>query len=107
MNNFNSYLSDPEILSLIGERLREWRVNKGLTQMELIDRSGVSRGALQKLETGTNVDLSTIIAVVRSLGLTENLNLFLPEPEPTIESLKEVRNTASLRRRVRKKTKNG
>lgn len=107
MITFSSYLSNPELLSLIGERLREWRIQKGLTQADLITRTGLSRGAIQKLETGTNVSLSTVIAVVRSLDLIENLNLFLPEPVPTIESLKEIQNTASLRRRVRKKKKNG
>lgn len=103
MTNFTSYLSDPEILSLIGERFREWRINKGLTQKEITDRSGVSRGAIQRLETGKGVDLGTLIAVIRALDLVDHLNHFLPEPEPTIESLKEVRNTVSVRRRVRKK----
>jgi transcriptional regulator with XRE-family HTH domain len=103
MTNFNAYLSDPEILSLIGERFREWMINRGLTQKEIIERSGLSRGAIQRLETGNGVDLGTLVAVIRSLDLVDNLNHFLPEPEPTIKSLKEVRNTTSVRRRVRKK----
>ena len=103
MAKFTTYLTDPEILSMIGERLREWRVSRGFTQKEIIERSGVSRGAIQRLETGSDVAFSTIIAVTRSLDLIDHLNLFLPEPEPTIKSLKEVQNTVSTRRRVRKK----
>ena len=107
MNRFTTYLSNPEILSLIGERLRQWRIKKGLTQNELIQRAGLSRGAIQKIEAGTNVDLNTIVALIRSLDLIDHLNLFLPEPEPTIENLKEIQNTVSQRRRVRKKKKSG
>jgi transcriptional regulator with XRE-family HTH domain len=107
MNNFTAYFSNPEILSLMGERLQQWRIKKGLTQNELVKRTGLSRGAIQKLEAGTNVDLNTIVAVIRSLDLINNLNLFLPEPEPTIKSLKEIQSTTSLRKRVRKKKKNG
>ncbi len=106
MNNFTAYLSNPEIISLMGERLRQRRIKKGLTQKELINLTGLSRGAIQKLETGTNVDLNTVVAVIRSLDLINHLNLFLPEPEPTIKSLKEIQNTMAQRRRVRKKKKN-
>lgn len=106
MNKFTTYLSNPEILALIGERLRQWRVRKNLTQKELIRSAGLSRGAIQKLESGTNVDLKTIVAVIRTLDLIDNLNLFLPEPAPTIESLKEIKNTTTLRKRVRKKKQN-
>jgi transcriptional regulator with XRE-family HTH domain len=101
--NFNTYLTDPEILSLIGTRFREWRISKELTQKEVIECTGVSRGAIQRLEAGGSVDLSTFVSIIRSLDLVDNLNLFLPLPEPTIESLKEIRNTVTSRRRVRKK----
>jgi transcriptional regulator with XRE-family HTH domain len=103
MNSFSTYLSNPEILSLIGERIRQWRIKKEFTQNELTQRTGLSRGAIQKLESGTNVDLNTIIAIIRSLDLIENLNQLLPEPEPTIESLKEIQSTTEFRKRVRKK----
>lgn len=107
MNSFSKYLSNPEVLSLIGERLREWRVKKDITQNELIKHAGVSKSAVQRLEAGANVDLKTIVAVLRALDLVDNLNTFLPEPETTIESLKEIQNTPSQRRRVRKKKING
>ncbi len=83
--------------------MRQWRIKKELTQNELAKQAGISRGAIQKLEFGTNVDQRTFVAVIRVLELIENLNLFLPEPEPTIESLKELRNNTKQRRRVRKK----
>ena len=107
MASFSTYLSNPELLSLIGERLREWRIKKGFTQNELLKLTGLSRGTIQNLEAGTNADLNTVLAVLRALDLIDNLNLFLPEPEPTIESLKEIQNTPSQRRRVRKKKVNG
>ena len=66
MNKFNSHLSDPEIQSLIGERFRQLRINRGFTQQELTERAGVSRGAIQRLETGHGVDLSTFVALART-----------------------------------------
>ncbi len=107
MANFSKYLSNPEILSLIGERLREWRIKDELTQNELMKNTGLSRGTIQNLEAGMNADLNTVVAVLRALDLVDNLNTFLPEPEPSLESLKEIRNTPSQRRRVRKKKVNG
>ena len=103
MNQFSSYLSDPEIQSLIGERFRQWRIHQGFTQIELTERAGVSRGAIQRLETGQGVDLRTLVALIRSLDLVDQLNNFLPEPEPTIQSLKELKEAVPTRRRVRKK----
>ena len=107
MANFSKYLSNPEILSLIGERLREWRIKDELTQNELMKNTGLSRGTIQNLEAGMNADLNTVVAVLRALDLVDNLNTFLPEPEPSLESLKEIRNTPSQRRRVRRKKVNG
>ena len=37
LNRFTTYLSNPEILSLIGERLRQWRIKKDLTQNESLE----------------------------------------------------------------------
>lgn len=107
MSHFSKYLSNPEVLSLIGERLRSWRIKKNITQRDLIKLTGLSRGTIQRLEAGTNVDSTSIVAVVRVLDLIDNLNLFLPEPDPSIESLKEIQITPPQRKRVRKKKSNG
>lgn len=61
----------------IGERLKQARLNADLTQAELASRTGLNRRTILNAEKG-KVQLKNLVAILVSLGMAEQLNLFLP-----------------------------
>ena len=75
---------------MLGLRFREYRLALGLTQAELSQQAGVSVMTIHKFETGTtgNVSATTLITLMRYVGLIENLDKLIPEiPESPYSSL--------------------
>ncbi|HEX2393203.1 MAG TPA: helix-turn-helix transcriptional regulator [Solirubrobacterales bacterium] len=54
--------------------LKTWRKLRGLTQVQLADRAGISRTALSRLEHGgEGVSLESFMRVLRALGVLDDL----------------------------------
>ena len=82
-------LSDTAILKRLGTRLKAYRIARGMKQQELAAESGVGVSTIAKIENGQSVALSLFVSVMRTLGLLENLDLLVPEQEPSpLELLK-------------------
>ncbi len=78
----NSYInwdaqSDQAISKIIGAYIKENRLNQNKTQEELATAAGISRSTLSLLERGQKVNLSTLIQVLRILGLLYTLQSFV------------------------------
>ena len=73
--------SNTQIIQLLGERFRTYRVNLRMTQKELSERSGISVPTIQKFEAGnaTNISLSTLLTLMRNTGLIEFADKLIPE----------------------------
>ena len=85
----NGYLTDEAVLAELGSRLERTRLERNLTQRELAIEAGVERKALQRIEAGESVKLTSLIRVLRALGLLDALDRLVPEPVPSpIELLK-------------------
>ena len=57
-----------EILRLFGERLRELRTERGLTQEQLAELAGVDRNYIGQIERGErNVALVNIVRIAQAL----------------------------------------
>ncbi len=100
----NGYLTDDVVLAELGARLERTRLERNLTQRELAEEAGVERKALQRLEAGQPVRLTSFIRVLRALGLLDALERLVPEPPPSpIEQLelhgKRRRRASGERRR--------
>jgi len=82
-------LTDAAVLSELGERLARMRLEQELRQSELAARAGIGQATLQRLENGQEVRLSTLIRVLRALGLLDALDALVREPGPSpLELLK-------------------
>ena len=92
-------MSDEAILREIGDRLKQARLQRNVTQATLSALTGVSRRTVQKTEEGDVSTLKTLIALLRGLGLLDQLNLLMPEtPLSPIQLVKlygKVRRRAS------------
>jgi putative transcriptional regulator len=64
----------------IGERLKQARLNRDLTQFEVAELAGVARKTVLNAEKG-KVALDIMIAILMALDLTEQIDLFLPKQE--------------------------
>ena len=98
--------TDEAVLSELGRRLAQVRLQRNLTQARLAEQAGVSKRTVERLESGSvATQLSGFIRVCRVLDLVERFNLLVPEPVPSpVEQLK-LRGRKRLRASEREKPK--
>ena len=90
--------SEQVILKEFGARIRQYRIALNMTQAELADKCGISSSTEVRVENGTDSKISSYIKILNALGLTQNMDLLLPEPQPDFQALFEQKPA---RKRVR------
>lgn len=98
----SSTLTDAAILSELGQRLSQARLNSGLTQAELAEQAGVSKRTLERVEAGASTQLVTLIRLLRVLDLVTGLDQLIPQDSLSPMALLEEVKTGY---RVNKKSK--
>lgn len=89
--------SNEQVLRELGARVRAARIDTPFTQEELAVRAGVSLSTVAKLERGEDVRLSSVLDILRALGLLASVNALVPEatPRPSeLAALGKVRQRA-------------
>lgn len=64
----------------LGERLKQARLNRDLTQTEVAERAGVARKTVLNAEKG-KAQLEVFVAIMLALGIGGQLDVFLPRQE--------------------------
>ena len=100
----NTYAqSDQSILKEIGQRLRQQRLSRNLTQVELAEQGGIDPGVLRKIEAGKGYTITAFIGAIRALKLLDGLVAAVPGPLPSPLEMAKLkgheRERASGRRR--------
>lgn len=94
----NTRYSDREIIQILGERFRKYRIALGLTQAMLSEKAGVSMMTIHKFESGSagNVSMQTLLSLLRYTGLIGNFDGLIPDvqdsPYFSISNRKRVRH---------------
>ncbi len=70
--------TDGAILAELGARLAWRRIDSGVTQAELAKAAGVSKRSVERIEAGRAAELPTLIRVLRSLALGDELDALVP-----------------------------
>ena len=99
MADFYEY-STPELVRLLGERFKEYRMRCNLTQKEVAEQSGIGLTTIHKFENGTagNLSLSTFILFLKVIGQVDALDDVLPElPESPYLVRKEEKKAQRIR----------
>ena len=99
MADFYEY-SIPELVRLLGERFKEYRMRCNLTQKEVADQSGIGLTTIYKFENGTagNLSLSTFILLLKVVGQVNALDDVMPElPESPYLVRKEEKKAQRIR----------
>jgi transcriptional regulator with XRE-family HTH domain len=82
--NITKQTTDETILSELGARLAQIRLERNLTQAQLAGQAGISKRTMERLESGAvATQLSGFIRVCRALNLVERFDLLIPEAAPS------------------------
>lgn len=99
MADFYEY-STTELVRLLGERFKEYRMRCNLTQKEVAEQSGIGLTTIHKFENGTagNLSLSTFILLLKVIGQVDALDDVMPElPESPYLVRKEEKKAQRIR----------
>lgn len=79
MTDFYEY-SVPELVRLLGDRFKEYRLRCNLTQKEVAQLSGIGMTTIHKFENGTagNLSLSTFLLLLKVVGRIDSVDSLLP-----------------------------
>ena len=86
MNN-NKYITNQDIIKILAQRIKEYRLVARLSQKEMAEKSGVGLATISHFEQGvmTNMTLNNYISLIRVVGMEERILELLPElPVPPI-----------------------
>jgi len=82
-------LTDESVLRELGNRLKQTRLERNITQDRLAREAGVAKTTVERLESGGGVQLESFIRILRALDLLDRLDAVLTEPLPSpVERLK-------------------
>lgn len=90
--------SNVAVLKELGQRIKDIRIARSMTQNELCEKSGVSFATIARIEGGEASNINNLLRIMRVLGLVENFELLIPEQEQLPEDLfqkREKRKRAS------------
>lgn len=99
---FINDLSDKAVLTELGRRITEYRLNQDKTQAALALEAGVSTRTMARVERGDSVQASSIIRILRALRLVENLDTLIPKP--AISPVQQLKMRGKRRQRASSKS---
>jgi transcriptional regulator with XRE-family HTH domain len=67
-----------ELESLLGENIKNFRLQKGLHRDDLSNQAGISISALKNLENGEGATVKTLVRVIRALGREDWIEAVAP-----------------------------
>jgi transcriptional regulator with XRE-family HTH domain len=89
----------------VSDSVSRWRRLRGLTQAQLAERAGVSRGVARRLEAGEGgVSIENLLRILRALGIAE---LVTDALDPLSSDIGRLRAEQQLPTRVRPKRWDG
>lgn len=90
-------VTDEAILSELGGRLAQRRLELQLTQERLAEQAGVSKRTVERIEAGATTQMSTMIRILRVLELLDCLEALVPVAGPRPMDLLKLKGKARKR----------
>ncbi len=77
--HIDELVTDAAVLAELGRRLARHRLERNWTQAELAAQAGVGQATVQRAERGESVQMTSMIKLLRTLGLLGGLDVAIPE----------------------------
>ncbi len=77
------FQGDRALLEALGARIAARRIAEDRTQQSLAAEAGVGRSTVERMEAGRSTQLSSLIRVLRVLGLAERIVDLVPAAGPS------------------------
>ena len=81
--------NESAILTELGRRIKQYRIELGLTQAELAEKCGISSSTETRIESGVDSKMSNYLKILYGLGLLGNTDVLIPESQPDFKALFE------------------
>jgi len=72
-------MTDASVLAELGRRLERHRLERNWTQAELAAEAGIGQATVQRAERGESVQMTSMVKLLRALGLLGGLDVAIPE----------------------------
>ena len=72
-------MSSNFVISELGNRIKQYRINSQITQAELAKMTGISLRNIVRIEKGEDTQIKNIIKILSALHLQNNLDLLIPD----------------------------
>jgi len=90
-------LTDEAVLTELGRRFVQRRLEFQFTQEMLAEQAGVSKRTVERIEAGATAQMSTMIRILRALELLDRLETLVPETGPRPMDLVKLKGKARQR----------
>lgn len=77
----NKSLATPDVIRNLGMRFRDYRLRLRMTRKEVSEAASIGMTTLYRFESGnmTDISFSTLLRLLKAIGLGENWDALLPE----------------------------
>lgn len=100
------WLTDPEILKIIGDKIKEYRLELNITQKDMAQKAKLSLATVQKMERGKGGTIENLIRVLRVTARLQTLEPFIEERRITPVEYNKIIGKTHIRKRAVKHGKN-
>ena len=94
-------LSDVQIQTKIGEKIKATRLKQNITQESLAEFALISRSSVQKVESGEIKSFDTFLRILRTLGMLDEIHHLCKEEELSPSDYYDLVNSIKKNRRKR------
>ena len=81
--------SEQTIMKELGFRIKQYRISLNITQNGLADKCGISASTVVRIESGVDSIFSNYLKIMNGLGLIQNMDILIPEPQPDLKAMFE------------------
>ena len=98
MTDYYEY-SIPELIGILGQRFKDYRLRSEMTQKDVAGQSGITVNTIHRFENGkgTNMSLGTFLLLMKAIGCIDGLDEMMPELPPSAYLVNEGKQVQRIR----------
>jgi transcriptional regulator with XRE-family HTH domain len=77
--NLEELMTDDAVLAELGRRLARQRLERNWTQAQMAAEAGLGQATVQRAERGESIQMTSMVKLLRTLGLLGALDAAVPE----------------------------